>query len=167
MNLEKHKQNTSEEIKHLSDNGQEYWLARELAKVLDYSEYRHFKPVIEKAKNACKNSKNKILDHFEDILDMVEIGSETKRELDDVKLSRYARYLIVQNGDPRKEIIARGQTYFAIQTRRQELEDDASFKSLSEDQKRLLLRNELKEHNKNLDEKIYEAKQKLTKHIMK
>jgi DNA-damage-inducible protein D len=150
MNLEKHKQNTFEEIKHLSDDGQEYWLARELAKVLDYLSYRNFQPVIAKAQEACKNSKQKLPDHFADVRTMVQIGSGTERELDDVKLSRYACYLIVQNGDPRKEIIARGQTYFAIQTRRQELEDDASFKSLSEDQKRLLLRNELKEHNKNL-----------------
>lgn len=150
MNIEKSKKNSFEEIKHLGDNGQEYWLARELAKVLDYSEYRHFKPVVEKAKNACRNSENEILDHFEDALDMVEIGSGAERELDNIKLSRYACYLIVQNGDPRKEIIAKGQTYFAIQTRKQELEDDAKFKGLGEDQKRLLLRNELKEHNKNL-----------------
>lgn len=145
MNLEKHKQNTFEEIKHLGDDGQEYWLARELAKVLDYLSYRNFQPVIAKAQEACKNSKQKLSDHFADVRTLVQIGSETQRELDDVKLSRYACYLIVQNGDPRKEIIARGQTYFAIQTRKQELEDDASFKSLSEDQKRLLLRNELKE----------------------
>jgi len=150
MNLEKHKQNTFEEIKHFSDDGQEYWLARELAKVLDYTDYRNFLTVISKAKKSCKNSQQGVLDHFVDVTNMVQIGSGTERELDDVKLSRYACYLIVQNGDPRKEIIARGQTYFAIQTRRQELEDDASFKSLSEDQKRLLLRNELKEHNKNL-----------------
>jgi len=150
MSLEKHKQNTFEEIKHFSDDGQEYWLARELAKVLDYTDYRNFLTVISKAKKSCKNSQQGILDHFVDVTNMVQIGSGTERELDDVKLSRYACYLIVQNGDPRKEIIARGQTYFAIQTRRQELEDDASFKALSEDQKRLLLRNELKEHNKNL-----------------
>ncbi len=142
--------NTFEEIKHVNDDGDEYWLARELAKVLDYTEYRHFKPVIEKSKNACKNSKQVLLDHFEDVLDMVEIGSGAERELDDIKLSRYACYLIVQNGDSRKEIIARGQTYFAIQTRKQEIESDGSFKALSEDQKRVLLRNELKEHNKNL-----------------
>jgi DNA-damage-inducible protein D len=150
MNLEKHKQNTFEEIKHLSNDGQEYWLARELAKVLDYSDYRNFLTVISKAKKSCKNSQQEVLDHFVDVTNMVQIGSGTERELDDVKLSRYACYLIVQNGDPRKEIIARGQTYFAIQTRKQELEEDANFKALSEDQKRLLLRNELKEHNKNL-----------------
>ncbi len=150
MLSERPSKNSFEEIKHVNDDGDEYWLARELAKVLDYTEYRHFKPVIEKSKNACKNSKQVLLDHFEDVLDMVEIGSGAERELDDIKLSRYACYLIVQNGDSRKEIIARGQTYFAIQTRKQELESDGSFKALSEDQKRILLRNELKEHNKNL-----------------
>ncbi len=150
MNIEKPKKNTFENIKCVTDDGQEYWFARELAQALDYLEYRNFKPVIEKAKNSCKNSKQKISDHFVDVHDMVEIGSGAERELDDIKLSRYACYLIVQNGDPRKEIIARGQTYFAIQTRKQELESDGSFKALSEDQKRLLLRNELKEHNKNL-----------------
>jgi len=114
MNIEKARKNTFENIKHIADDGQEYWLARELAQALDYLEYRNFKPVIEKASNACKNSKQKILDHFVDVHDMVEIGSGAERELDDIKLSRYACYLVVQNGDPRKEIIARGQTYFAI-----------------------------------------------------
>lgn len=150
MNIKEYKKNTFEEIKRVNDDGQEYWSARELAQILNYSEYRHFKPVIEKAKNACTNSKYKARDHFEDVLEMVEIGSGAERELDDTKLSRYACYLIVQNGDPRKEIIARGQTYFAIQTRKQELDSDSNFKGLSEDHKRLLLRNELKEHNKNL-----------------
>lgn len=150
MAIEKSNRNTFEEIKHIGDDGQEYWFARELAKVLDYLSYRNFQPVIVKAKEACKNSNQEASDHFADVRILVQIGSETKRELDDVKLSRYACYLIVQNGDPRKEIIARGQTYFAIQTRKQEIESDASFKTLSEDQKRLLLRNELKEHNKNL-----------------
>ncbi len=150
MSIEKAPTNIFEAIKHLDDDSQEYWLARELAQTLDYLEYRNFRPVIEKAKNACKNSKQKISDHFVDVHDMVEIGSGAERELKDTKLSRYACYLIVQNGDSRKEIIARGQTYFAIQTRRQELESDGSFKALSEDQKRILLRNELKEHNKNL-----------------
>lgn len=150
MNITKAQQNIFEKIKHFSDDGQEYWCARELAQILDYSEYRHFKPVVEKAKKACTNSNYKLKDHFEEVLDMVEIGSGAERQLDETRLSRYACYLIVQNGDPRKEIIARGQTYFAIQTRRQELENDSDFKGLSEDKKRLLLRNELREQNKNL-----------------
>lgn len=150
MNIEKAQTNIFEAIKHLEANGEEYWLARELARILDYLNYRNFQPVIAKAQESCKNSQQVVSDHFAEVRIMVEIGSETQRELDDIKLSRYASYLIVQNGDPRKEIIARGQSYFAIQTRRQELESDGRFKALSEDQKRLLLRNELKEHNKNL-----------------
>jgi len=125
-------------------------LARPLAKVLDYSEYRHFLPVLERAKEACRNSNQAVEDHFEDVLAMVEIGSGAKRELPDVKLSRYACYLVVQNGDPSKPVIANGQTYFALQTRRQELADDESFARLSEDEKRLAIRNELATHNKYL-----------------
>jgi hypothetical protein len=141
---------TFESIKHLSADGSEYWLARDLSKVLDYSEYRHFQPVIEKAKEACKNSGQPVQDHFEDVLDMVEIGSGAKRAVQDVHLSRYACYLIVQNGDSSKTVIANGQTYFAMQTRRQELQDDAAFATLSEDERRVMLRNELSEHNKAL-----------------
>jgi len=134
----------------MDGNGNEFWKARELAKALDYSEYRHFQPVIERAREACHSSGRKVSDHFEDILEMVDIGSGAKRELADVKLSRYACYLIVQNGDPSKAVIALGQTYFAIQTRRQELADDARFAELSEDDKRLAIRNELAQHNKHL-----------------
>jgi DNA-damage-inducible protein D len=146
-----------EMLKKTNETGQEVWSARELAKVLQYSEYRHFLPVIEKAKEACNNSKQKVSDHFEDILDMVAIGSGAKRKLEDVLLSRYACYLVVQNGDPSKPIIAVGQTYFALQTRRQELADNETFNQLKEDEKRLFLRNELKEHNKQLVEAAYNA----------
>lgn len=141
---------TFEGIKQIDDQGNEFWSARELSKLLDYSEYRHFQPVIEKAKIACTQSNKAISDHFEEILDMVKIGSGAMRKLANIKLSRYACYLIVQNGDPSKPVIAAGQTYFAVQTRRQELADDAQFKQLEEDKKRLFLRNELKEHNKQL-----------------
>lgn len=141
---------TFESIRHLDANGNEFWLARPLAKVLDYSEYRHFLPVIERAREACRNSGQPIADHFEDVLDMVDIGSGARRELPDVRLSRYACYLIVQNGDPGKPVIANGQTYFAMQTRRQELADDKKFAQLSEDEKRLAIRNELATHNKHL-----------------
>lgn len=96
------------------ENGHEFWSARKLSKILEYSEYRHFLPVIKKAKEACKNSEHIITDHFEDVLEMVDIGSKTKRQISDIKFSRYACYLIVQNGDPEKPIIANGQTYFAI-----------------------------------------------------
>ena len=113
----KQTQTVFEEMKKTSEQGIEYWSARELAKVLEYSEYRHFKPVVEKAKEACNNSGQKIKDHFEDLLDMVKIGSGAVREIDDVMLSRYACYLIVQNASPDKEVVALGQTYFAVQTR--------------------------------------------------
>ena len=139
---------TFEGIRPVDDEGNEFWLARPLGKVLDYSEYRHFLPVAERAREACRNSGHPVEDHFEDILEMVEIGSGARRELPDVRLSRYACYLIVQNGDPSKPVIANGQTYFAMQTRRQELADDAKFAQLSEDDKRLAIRDELTTHNK-------------------
>jgi len=141
---------TFESIRHLDESGREYWLARQLARVLDYSQYRHFLPVIERAREACRHSGQRAADHIEDILTMVEIGSGARRKIEDVRLSRYACYLIVQNGDPSKPVIANGQTYFALQTRRQELADGAKFAQLSEDEKRLAVRNELALHNKHL-----------------
>ncbi|EFK4663662.1 DNA damage-inducible protein D [Escherichia coli] len=146
-----------EEIKLINANGAEQWSARQLGKLLGYSEYRHFIPVLTRAKEACENSGHTIDEHFEEILDMVKIGSNAKRALKDIVLSRYACYLVVQNGDPAKPVIAAGQTYFAIQTRRQELADDEAFKQLREDEKRLFLRNELKEHNKQLVEAAQQA----------
>jgi DNA-damage-inducible protein D len=146
-----------EQLKQIDSNGMEFWSARSISKLLGYSEYRHFQLVITKAKEACINSEHAIEDHFEDILAMVTIGSGAQRELPDVKLSRYACYLVVQNGDPTKPVIAAGQTYFAVQTRRQELADDQAFQQLKEDQKRLFLRSELKEHNKQLVEAAQQA----------
>jgi len=142
--------NTFEEIKQANQHGDEFWMARKLSRVLDYAEFRNFLPVIEKAKNACKNSGQAISDHFVEIHEMVDIGSGAQREMNSYALSRYACYLIVQNADSSKPVIANGQTYFAIQTRRKELEDDTGFQQLSEDQKRLMLRNELATHNKHL-----------------
>ncbi|MCX7150864.1 MAG: DNA damage-inducible protein D [Rhodocyclales bacterium] len=141
---------TFESIRHLDENGNEYWLARQLADVLDYSQYRHFQPVLERAREACQNSGQAAVDHIEDVLTMVDIGSGAKRQIEDCRLSRYACYLIVQNGDPSKPVIANGQTYFAMQARRQELADDQKFARLSEDEKRLAIRNELAQHNKHL-----------------
>jgi DNA-damage-inducible protein D len=141
---------TFESIRQLDNEGNEFWLARQLATVLDYSQYRHFLPVVERTKEACRNSGQKVEDHIEDVLTMVDIGSGAKRQVEDFRLSRYACYLIVQNGDPSKPVIANGQTYFAMQTRRQELADDVKFAQLSEDDKRLAIRNELATHNKYL-----------------
>ncbi len=149
-NLSKQHQTTFDAIRQQDTEGNEFWLARPLAKVLDYSQYRHFLPVLERAREACRNSGQNVADHMEDVLTMVEIGSGAQREVDDVRLSRYACYLIVQNGDPSKPVIANGQTYFALQTRRQELADDKKFTQLSEDEKRLAIRNELAAHNKHL-----------------
>jgi DNA-damage-inducible protein D len=141
-----------EQIKKIDENGNEFWSARELAKVLDYSEFRNFKPVIEKAKEACKNSSQLVENHFVDFHEMVRIGSGAERGFDDgVKLSRYACYLIVQNADPTKEVVALGQTYFAVQTRLQEIQQMDEYQQLdSEDDKRLFLRNELYKHNSQL-----------------
>jgi len=148
---------TFEGIRQVDFDGNEYWLARQLAKVLDYSQYRHFLPVVERAMDACRNSGQTISDHVEGVLTMVEIGSGAKRQLEDLRLSRYACYLIVQNADPAKPVIANGQTYFAIQTRRQELGDSEAFRQLDEDEKRLSIRNELAVHNKHLAAAAKEA----------
>lgn len=139
---------TFESIKHINENGQEFWYARELQKVLGYSEWRNFQNVINKAKDACKNSGNSVQDHFVDVNKMVGIGSNASRPVDDIEFSRYACYLVVMNGDSTKEIIALGQTYFAVKTRQQELIEN--YESLDEDQKRLAIRNEMKSHNKSL-----------------
>lgn len=137
-----------ESIKHVDKNNIEYWTSRTLWKVLEYTEYRHFLPVIDKAKLACENSGQRIEDHFEDILEMVEIGSGAERSVDSVKLSRYACYLIVQNADPSKTIVAQGQTYFAIQTRIAEVQQMSEYQSLTdEEEKRLFLRTEMLKHN--------------------
>ena len=141
---------TFENIKHSDADGNEFWLARELAPLLDYPQWRNFLPVLDRAREACRTSGQREEDHFADIRKMVGIGSGARREVEDLRLSRYACYLIVQNGDPSKAVIANGQTYFAMQTRRQELADDTKFVQLSEDQKRLAIRNELATHNKHL-----------------
>jgi len=147
--LKQHHQ-TFESLKHISQEGGEYWLARELSKVLGYAEFRNFAPVIKKAKKACEISGQAVFDHFVAMHEMVDIGSGAQRKMASYALSRYACYLIVQNADSSKPVIANGQTYFAIQTRRKELEDDTGFQQLTEDQKRLMLRNELATHNKQL-----------------
>lgn len=137
-----------ESIKHVDDNNNEFWTSRALWKILEYNEYRNFVPVIEKAKTACINSGQRIEDHFVDFHEMVGIGSGAERLVDSVKLSRYACYLIVQNADPSKAIVAQGQTYFAIQTRIAEVQQMAEYQKLSsEEEKRLFLRTEMLKHN--------------------
>lgn len=142
-----------EEIKRVDENGAEYWSARDMAKVLEYLEYRNFLPVIKKAKEACANSQHKVEDHFVDMHDMIEIGKGGKRPVETVKLSRYACYLIVQNADPSKKVVANGQTYFAVQTRLAEIKQMDEYNRLTdEEEKRLFLRHQLAHHNSLLAE---------------
>ncbi len=154
-NLKAEEYKNFEEIKKIREDGTEYWNARELSEVLQYKKWENFAKVIDRAKLACNNSGFEIQDHFPEVRKMVEIGSNTVRELLDYELSRYACYLIVQNGDPRKEVIALGQTYFAIQTRRQEVAD--YFNQLDEDNKRLVIRGDIKQWNQMLLEAAHNA----------
>ena len=162
LNAKEYKQ--FEDIKHVNADGGEYWIARELSVTLDYTEWRNFSKVIDKARLACKNSGFDIDDHFVEVNKMVEMPSKPRtnkeqigfvevnktKSITEYELSRYACYLIVQNGDPRKEVIAHGQTYFAIQTRRQEVAD--YFNQLDEDNKRLVVRGDIKQWNQMLAE---------------
>ncbi len=139
------RENQFETIKRLDESGVEYWSSRELSKELEYTDYRNFLSVIEKAKIACENSGEVIHNHFVHMDEMVQIGSGAERSIDTIYLSRYACYLVVQNSDPSKVVVAKGQTYFAIQTRRQENTDNRI-----EDHKRVFLREEMKKHNMSL-----------------
>jgi len=145
-----------EDIKHIDKFGNEFWLARELMVTLEYKKWQKFKNVIDNAKLACENSNNLIEDHFTQVGKVVEIGSKTSRKIIDYKLSRYACYLIVQNSDPRKEVVSLGQTYFAIQTRRQEL-SEKEYSILSEDEKRFYQRNLTRKGNFSLNQAALKA----------
>lgn len=134
-----------ESIRHVNEYGQEFWYARELQVALEYKQWRRFCSVIDKAKIACEQANNEVSAHFANVGKMVEAGVASK-DIGDIQLSRYACYLIVQNGDPRKKVIALGQSYFAVKTRQQELIDH--YDDLNDDQKRLAIRQEMKEHNK-------------------
>ena len=148
--LEKINETIFESIKHVDEDGNEYWYARELQKVLEYKRWDKFFNVIESAQVACSISNNNVLDHFSQVGKMVDIGSNTSRNIVDYKLSRYACYLIAQNGDSRKKVIALAQTYFAIQTRKQELLEE-EYNSLTEDEKRIYQRNQARKGNYNLN----------------
>jgi len=140
--------NIFESIKQINEYGSEYWSARDLSQILEYKRFDKFKNVIEKAEESCGQSDNEVPDHFSHVGKMIDLPKGAKREIEDIFLSRYACYLIVQNADPSKEVVALGQTYFTIQTRRQEISD--KFDELNENQKRLAIRDELKSHNKQL-----------------
>lgn len=147
--IEEYNATVFESIKHIDDYGNEYWYARELMQALEYRKWGNFVKVIEKAKLACELSENITTDHFADLSKMVSIGSNAQRKQDDYKLSRYACYLIVQNADSRKKIVAFGQTYFAVQTRKQEITEEY-FNSLDENRKRLITRGQTIDKNKTL-----------------
>jgi DNA-damage-inducible protein D len=141
-----------EAIRRTNPAGNEYWSSRDFAKVLGYVNYRHFQAVIEKARIACFNSGQRVEDHFVGTDDMIEVGKGAQRRVQTVMMSRYACYLVIQNADPSKEIVAQGQTYFAIQTRRQELSDEEV-----EAQRRLAIRSELRTHNSQLADAAKDA----------
>lgn len=153
--LAQYSEQTFESIKHINEYGEEYWLARELQSVLEYTEWRNFSNAIEKAKESCHNSNVPVVDHFVDVNKTIPMPKGAQKEVSDIILSRYACYLIVMNGDPRKEVIAVGQSYFAVKTRQQELIED--YEQLTEDQKRLAIRSEMIAHNKSLAEAAQQA----------
>ena len=147
-----------EDIKKIDENGNEYWMSREFSKALEYTDYRNFINAVNKAKEACKNSLQSIPDHFVDVNEMVSTGLGAVRGVESIKLSRYACYLIVQNADPTKEVVAQGQTYFAVQTRIAEIKQMEEYNRLStEEEKRLFLREELARHNSHLADAAKDA----------
>jgi len=147
--IETYKEKTFDDIKHLDELGNEYWEAREFMLVLGYSKWGNFNKVIDKAKIACNISNNNVYEHFADAGKVLEVGNKAKMKVTDFHLSRYACYLIVQNADPRKKAVALGQTYFAVQTRRMEINQE-EYSKLSEDEKRLYTRINVKNKNKYL-----------------
>lgn len=164
--IELYSEKTFDSIKRIDKNGNEYWLGRELGKVLEYSEYRKFSNAIDKAITSCIKSGNIVENHFAQVDVMVPIGSGAHRKTSDYKLSRFACYLIVQNSDPTKPAVALGQTYFAIQARKQELLEE-EIQQLSEEEKRLKLRGQITEGNKFLNETVYEIGAKTNKEFAK
>ena len=154
--MENYTNQTFEKIKHIDENGTEYWYARELQKILDYKEWRKFENVINKAIESCKNSDISAFDHFVGADKMVQIGSDAQRKQKDYKLTRYACYLIAQNGDSRKKVISLAQTYFAIQTRKQEI-NEKEYSMLTEDEKRFYQRDLTRKGNYSLNQAAKKA----------
>lgn len=150
IELKEYTEKVFEDIKYIDENGNEYWLARELMKVLEYSLWQRFSNVLRKAMENCLNSNYNVSDHFIGIDKMINLAKNAVRNIQDYKLTRYACYLIVLNCDPRKKIIALAKTYFAMQTRRQEL-NEKKYDSLTEDEKRLYRRNQVRKGNFNLN----------------
>ena len=138
-----------ESIKHIDENGVEFWYARELMEMLEYSKWGNFIKVIDKAKKSCENSNNTIFEHFADVGKTIKMPKNAEKTIEDMKLTRYACYLIAQNGDSRKKAIALAQTYFAVQTRKQEITRQ-EYENLSEDEKKLYTRQNVKDKNKYL-----------------
>ena len=153
--IARYSEETFESIKHVNEYGNEFWYARELQSILEYTEWRNFQKLIEKAQTACENSDMAVDECFVEVNKTSPMPNGGVKLIDDYILSRYACYLIVMNGDPRKEVIAVGQTYFAVKTRQHELIDH--YDELSEDQKRLAIRKEMKAHNKSLAEAAQKA----------
>src|SRR5689334_8119171 len=149
--------NPFETIRHTTDDGSEYWGARELAKVLEYRRWETFPTVIAKAETACENSSQAVSDHFRRVTKLITHGKGGQREIEDWELSRYACYLVVQNADPSKPIVALGQTYFAVRTREAELTEQAILQGMGEDQLRLYVRAKLTDYNKQLADAAYAA----------
>ena len=148
---------TFENLKKIKDSV-ECWSARDLYPVLGYATWQKFEAILKKAMIACKNSQISVFDHFNQTVKLIDIGKGGQREMRDYLLTRYACYLVIQNADPNKEVIALAQTYFAVQTRKQELQEQSDMmKDLSENQKRLYLREEMKTHNKSLVKTAHEA----------
>jgi hypothetical protein len=157
MNEEQPQTSPFEVIRHNDDEYGEYWSCRELSQILDYKLWQKFRNVTAKAEKACENSGQTVSDHFIHVDKMITVGKGARRKIQDIFVSRYGAYLIVQNADPEKEIVALGQTYFAVQTRRQEMADEDALAGLTENQQRLLIRNQLSLHNVQLAETASQA----------
>src|SRR5574344_781317 len=156
INNKKYNNQTFEDIKHIDENGTEYWYARELMSILQYSNWQNFEKIVDKAKTSCENSGINVSEHFIDISKLSKRANNAVVEIKDYQLTRYACYLIAQNGDSRKEVIALAQTYFAVQTRKQEI-NEKEYSMLTEDEKRFYQRNLARKGNYSLNKTAQKA----------